>query len=295
MIIERFKITFKFINQHPFASRHLILAYYKFCKWQFQTFFNKQLIQKQFVGDVNFYAKKGLTGITGNIYCGLHEFEDMSFLLHFLRQEDTFFDLGSNVGSYALLASGTTNCKTLCFEPSLKSFNILSENIQLNQLTSEVKAYNIAVGGEEGCLNFTEDQDTTNHVLVDSDNTSSTKVKVKKLDDFSEEIPSLMKIDVEGFETEALNGATTILRNSSLKAIIIELNGSGYRYGFDENEIHIKLTDLGFKPYKYHPFERKLILLPIFTEYDTIYIRDLLFVQKRLSTAKAFKLWNETI
>jgi FkbM family methyltransferase len=295
MMIESFKRTFKFINQHPFAKRHLVLAYYKFCKWQFQNLFNKGMIKKPFIGEVNFYAKKGLTGITGNIYCGLHEFEDMSFLLHFLREEDVFFDIGANVGSYTLLASGATKCKTLCFEPSPVTFSILSQNIKLNKLLTKAKAHNLAIGNETGYLNFTENEDTTNHVVTDLDATPSTTIEVKKLDDFSEESPALLKLDVEGFETEVLNGARTVLDDPKLKAIIIELNGSGYRYGFDENQIHLKLTKLGFQPYQYQPFNKKLILLSTFTSFNTIYIRDLPFVKKRLSKAKPFKLWNEII
>nr|WP_294899503.1 FkbM family methyltransferase [uncultured Pedobacter sp.] len=256
---------------------------------------HKKLIRKKFIENVFFYAKRGLTGVTGNIYCGLHEFEDMSFLLHFLRSEDLFFDVGANVGSYSLLASGVTKCKTLSFEPSPATFGLLSENIKLNRLESKITAFNIAVGNMEGYLNFTENQDTTNHVIADSDTTPCIKVKVKKLDDFSDVVPRLMKIDVEGFEAQVLNGGMVILNNPMLKAIIIELNGSGYRYGFDEQQIHYLLTDLGFKPYKYEPFSRNLILLPTFTAYDTIYIRDLAFVQQRLSEAKAFKLWNELI
>lgn len=294
-MIESLKRTFKFINQHPFASRNLFLAYANFCKWQLQTLFNKDFITKQFIGDVKFNAKKGLTGVTGNIYCGLHEFEDMSFLLHFLREADTFFDVGANVGSYTLLASGKRNCKTLCFEPSPATYNILSNNIKLNQLNLKVRAYNLAVGSADGYLNFTEGEDTTNHVLADSDGSPSTKVEVKKLDDFSAEAPILMKIDVEGFETEVLNGATSILNNPLLKGIIIELNGSGYRYGFDENDVHRKLSALGFKPYRYEPFERKLTLLPTFTAFNTIYIRDLAFVRLRLKEAKGFELWSKTI
>lgn len=295
MIIDSFKRTFRFINQHPFASRHLLIAYSKFFKWQLQTIYKKDLIKKKFVGNLNVYAKKGLNGITGNIYCGLHEFEDMGFLLHFLREDDTFFDIGANVGSYTLLASGVTRCKTLCFEPSPITFKILSDNIKLNKFVSKVTAYNLAIGSRVGHLNFTENEDTTNRVVTSSDSCLSIKVEVKTLDDFSDDIPSLMKIDVEGFETEVLNGATNILSNPKLKAIIIELNGCGYRYGFDENEIHIKLTQLGFKPYTYQPFNRKLISLPTFTPFNTIYIRDLPFVQNRLSEAIGIKLWNETI
>jgi hypothetical protein len=39
------------------------------------------------------------------IYCGLHEFTDMAFSLHFLSPEDLFVDVGADIGSYTVLAS----------------------------------------------------------------------------------------------------------------------------------------------------------------------------------------------
>lgn len=48
------------------------------------------------------------------------------------------------------------------------------------------------------------------------------------------------------------------LKNENVKAIIIELNGSGNRYGYDESQIKQKLIDGGFESYAYDPFERKL-------------------------------------
>lgn len=294
-MLEALKRTFTFIHQHPFASRYLFRAYTEFFRWQFQSAFNKDFIVKPFVGDVKFWAKKGLTGITGNIYCGLHEFEDMGFLLHFLRPEDTFYDIGANVGSYTLLASGIAKSNTVCFEPSAGTFQTLSNNIRLNTLEERVRAYNLALGNEAGFLNFTEGEDTTNHVLKESDIAAFSKVEVARLDDLNEKTPSLIKIDVEGFETEVLKGANAILHDPTFKAIIIELNGSGYRYGFDEKDIHQKLVDLGFAPYQYHPFDRSLNKLDGFTAFNTIYIRDLSFVEERLKTAKAFRLWNQYI
>jgi hypothetical protein len=44
---------------------------------------------------------------------------------------------------------------------------------------------------------------------------------------FRDECPVLMKLDVEGYEPAVLAGAA-----ATLKALIIELNGSGHRYGF---------------------------------------------------------------
>jgi hypothetical protein len=48
----------------------------------------------------------GMTGATQNIYVGLQEFVDIMLTLHFLRKGDLFLDMGANVGSYTILASG---------------------------------------------------------------------------------------------------------------------------------------------------------------------------------------------
>jgi len=46
--------------------------------------------------------------------------------------------------------------------------------------------------------------------------------------------------------------------------IIIELNGSGKRYGYDENDIYRLLLSHGFRAFTYHPFKRHLIELKTF-------------------------------
>ncbi len=65
------------------------------------------------IGGTRLAARRGMTGLTGNIYAGLHEFADMAFLLHFLRPSDLFADVGANVGSYTILASGVVRCPTV--------------------------------------------------------------------------------------------------------------------------------------------------------------------------------------
>ena len=56
-------------------------------------------------------------GATGNIYCGLHDFEEMSFLMHFLRAGDVFADVGVNVGAYSMLAA-SVGARAIAFEPA---------------------------------------------------------------------------------------------------------------------------------------------------------------------------------
>ena len=50
--------------------------------------------------------------------------------------------------------------------------------------------------------------------------------------------PALLKIDVEGFEQAVLLGGQDTLDAPELKAIVIELNGSGIKYGFRDEEVH---------------------------------------------------------
>lgn len=290
------KRTFGFIHSHPLAKKHLLTAYLRFFSWQLKCRISPKLTPYLFLHGIYFFAKKGLNGITGNIYTGLHEFNDMGFLLHFLRSTDTFFDIGANVGSYTLLASGVCKSKTIAFEPIPATYQILSKNIGLNKLNSTAHAENKGVSSKNGVLTFTATNDTTNHVIANSVTVlEAIAVPVVTLNDYISNQPSLMKIDVEGFETEVLNGADQILSNSILKAIIIELNGSGGRYHYDEDLIHEKLINHDFLPYAYDPFTRKLTKLSTYGQFNTIYIRDIEFVKNRLEQAENFTIFNEII
>lgn len=104
-----------------------------------------------------------------------------------------------------------------------------------------------------------------------------------------EACPLLLKIDVEGFETEVVKGVDTTLSNKSLKEIIIELNDSGQRYVNDEELIHNKLLEHGFKPFNYNPKTRQLIKLEKFGTQNTIYLRDIEYVEERLKSARQIK------
>jgi hypothetical protein len=159
-----------------------------------------------------------------------------------------------------------------------------------------VIALNIALGADSGDIKFTKTLDTTNHVATEFDKNVIT-VKIDTLDKVLNErgVPILLKIDVEGFETEVLKGASKTLLHSDLKAIIIELNGSGTRYGYDETLIHEKLIKLGFKPHIYHPKDRTIIEIDKFNCDNTIYIRDNDYVASRLKNSDKIRILGEMI
>ncbi len=282
--------TLKLLVSHPLTKKKPLTSIVRFLKWQLGTKINNFPIIYPFTSKSKLVISKGMTGATGNLYFGLHEFEDMAFLLHFLKEEDYFLDAGANVGSYTVLASAHVGCKSFSVEPVPATFQNLLNNVCINRLNTKVEALNIGLGKESAIMKFTKTLDTVNHVAIDSDE-NTIDVPIKSIDEIvGMNIPSLIKIDVEGYETEVLKGAMNTLKNNKLKAIIIELNGSGGRYGFDEIDIHNLLIDLKFGPFKYLPFERQLKKVDIFGSYNTIYIRDIDFVRDRIMKADRIEI-----
>ncbi len=149
-----------------------------------------------FVNDTCLIVRPGMTGATGNVYCGLNEFEDMALVLHALRPDDLFVDIGANVGSYTMLGA-VAGASVLAIEPIPSTFVWLMKNIAINGLGERAKGLNLGLGRNEGQLYFTGGLDTMNHVLADDESAQEVfEVPVRALDTVLEgRSPALLKID----------------------------------------------------------------------------------------------------
>lgn len=250
----------KGIARHPLTRDRPIAALWRFFAWQIATRLVSGSIAVPFVGNTRLLVHRGMTGATGNVYCGLHEFEDMALVIHALRPGDLFVDIGANIGSYTILAAGACGSGTLTIEPVPRTFAALMDNVRLNDLGGRVHARNIGLGDSSGTLTFTDDLDTVNHVVAPGESVGSTiTVPVLSLDELALNLsPALIKIDVEGLETSVIAGAQSTLQQPSLLAVLMELNGSGARYGFDDSALHERMCALGFTPAMYDPRKRLL-------------------------------------
>ena len=288
--------TIKFITNHPLNRGRKLSSIVRFAKWQIGSRLVQGAIVCDWVNGSKFLARIGETGVTGNIYSGLHEFPDMGFLLHFLRAEDLFIDIGANVGSYTILACSAVGTRGVAFEPVPSTYKRLVENMRLNHLEEKVKCINEGVGAMQGTIEFTSDGDTTNHALALGEQyDKKVTVEVTSLDTaLHGDEPSLIKIDVEGFETPVLDGAQETLKSRTLNAVIMELNGSGARYGFDESKIIDLMFSYGFRTYSYDPFSRTLINLEgkNLSSGNTLFIRDKSFVDDRLRAASKVTVYG---
>ncbi len=281
--------TFQFILGHPLNRNQKLNAVIRFLKWQIGSSLVSGEVVYTWINNTKFFVRKGEAGLTGNIYAGLHEFSEMGFLLHFLRSEDLFIDVGANAGSYSILACAAVGARGIALEPIPGAYRRLVENMRLNRLEEKVHCIDKAAGRGRGRLTFTNDADTANHVLVaGEDNDEIVEVEVVSLDDvLQRESPTLLKIDVEGFESSVLDGARETLKKQSLKAVILELNGSGARYGHDESQILEVMSDNNLERYAYNPLNRKLSRFKgtCLNSENSLFIRDLSYVQERLKCA----------
>ncbi|MHB9003847.1 MAG: FkbM family methyltransferase [Coriobacteriia bacterium] len=238
--------------------------------------------------------RHGDGGTELNVYNGLHEFEDMAFLLHFLRADGAFVDVGANAGAYTVLAGAAVGAEVLAFEPIPATYERLVANVRLNSGATRVRCVNKAVGSASGTLEFTTQLDAENHAIAPGETRQSTAlVEVTTLDrEVSGSFPEMLKIDVEGFELPVIEGASRVLANSVLRAAVIELNGSSRRYGFADADVVTTMRGHGFTPCEYNPFLRTLADLPgkNLASGNTLFVRDRDFVVRRLREAPVFSV-----
>ena len=114
------------------------------------------------------------------------------------------------------------------------------------------------------------------------------RVAVQPLDRLLEGLsPTLIKIDVEGYEEAVLEGAHATLTNESLHSVILELNESGQRYGFCEDRILDRMKKYGFSTFSYDPLTRSLAPLhgKNSLSNNTIFIRRVERIRDKLHAA----------
>jgi FkbM family methyltransferase len=173
---------------------------------------------------------------------------------------EVLWDIGANVGIYALYAAKARGLRVLAFEPSASTYAILVRNIELNGAAGQVDAY---------CLAF----DATNHLdYLHMANTEgghsmhafgrdqsifgpiATVFRQSVIgftidgfcDLFAPPPPMHIKLDVDSIELEILKGATRTL-TTHVRSVMVEVVQSRDEHEVgDTGAIGAFLTTLGF-------------------------------------------------
>lgn len=182
-------------------------------------------------------------------------------LLEIIKQDistPVIFDIGANIGTWARLALAVFPDSTLeCFEPLPSHISKFHEEFRNSE---SVQLHTVALGAsnKKGSIHITSLSDASS--LLDLSDICKSKynlsvketisIDVKKLDDYiidnGLKSPDVIKLDIQGFELEALKGASETLKTT--KFIISEVsfiefyNGQAYfsdmidflkRFGFE--------------------------------------------------------------
>lgn len=142
---------------------------------------------------------------------------------------DVVADIGANIGLTAILFSSLAK-QTYAFEPSPSTFRILSENLARNGITN-VETINLGLGNKEETLTITFAQNNRSGGYVSDKIRPETghvteEIRIDTLDQFFSTrvpAPSFLKIDVEGFEQNVVQGGAAFLQRAR-PVVVMEMN-----------------------------------------------------------------------
>ncbi|HEY8739381.1 MAG TPA: FkbM family methyltransferase [Candidatus Dormibacteraeota bacterium] len=168
--------------------------------------------------------------------CGLPEYASATTFLGLLRPGMNVVDAGANVGEYTLLAAqgaGPTG-RVLAVEPNPLAAERLRRNLNLNRLDTVTVAA-CAVGRVAGAatLSYHPEDLRTGRILElvggpEEAGMRQQEVPMRPLADLVSELGwdriDAIKVDVEGAEADALQGAADLIE-ASRPAILFEVNG----------------------------------------------------------------------
>lgn len=162
-----------------------------------------------------------------------YEWGVKKFILDRIRNYTVFIDVGSSIGGYTVLLS-KYNLKCIAFEPLVDNYVVMLKNLQLNKLAGKVAAFQVGLGKENKQARFQFNPVNTGASFIDRNNDPSNLLcKIRTFDSMiadlkiGREEKILFKLDVEGMEAEALQGASAFIRQYPNITFIIEDKHTG--------------------------------------------------------------------
>ena len=180
---------------------------------------------------------KGMKWISGSgnagCWLGSYELSNQRALQRVIKPGNTVFDIGAHVGFYTLLFSALVggNGRVFAFEPFYENISNLLRHIQKNNCRRNVTVCQTAVSDKRKLSRFTDGLSSyTGTILetIQSNPILSYYVPAVSLDELVEmeefPIPDVIKMDVEGAESDVLWGSRSLMEKNG-PAWFISLHG----------------------------------------------------------------------
>lgn len=168
-----------------------------------------------------------------------------------IGREDVYWDIGANVGLYAIYVAKFRGCRVVAFEPEAQNYALLIENLVLNALDSEqILACALALGDRLGLgtlqVRYLTKGGAYNLFRSASSGAADAPASFRAaasnpegagyrqltycatIDDlvFNQGLPAPthIKIDVDGNEPAIIAGCDKLLRSTKLRSLLVEIN-----------------------------------------------------------------------
>jgi FkbM family methyltransferase len=199
--------------------------------------------------------------ITRSIYLyGYHEFRVASVFSALVKPGMVVLDAGAHEGQYTVLAAkrvGSTG-QVIAVEPDYRARKRLIRNVELNRF-SNVSVVPLALSSQRGSASLFRPsapalygQASLRRAWLASGSVDVATVQTERLDAVLDELHcrrlNIIKVDVEGFERQVLDGGTKTIADNH-PVVIFEVNDVRVENGDHNAPAMDLLRDLGYRIY----------------------------------------------
>ena len=187
------------------------------------------------IGDI-YYRPKDFYGPSFHLsHRGFFDYEDTdkNRLFKALPAEGVFYDIGANIGLYALYGYYLKpQSRIICFEPNSHAYQCLKQTVESLPNPHRIEIHKKAIGETDGEENLyvSSTCDGGHSLFVNAHDKSQErfeKICMINLDRFAREkslpLPHVVKIDVEGYELGVLKGMRETIEKAK-PSLLIECN-----------------------------------------------------------------------
>ncbi len=185
---------------------------------------------------------------------GAYDTAAVEVLKQTLKPGDTYLDIGANEGHLCVVAGAQVGPagRVIAVEPQTRLHPVLRRNLELNAMRADILS--LAVSDKEGEAEL--------HLAPDTNNASSglsaqtrypvpvesvQTVTLARLLDQCGCIPHVVKMDIEGFEHEAILGSPQLFREKRIPLLLLELHeGAIAQRGLDPLAVPRFLNACGY-------------------------------------------------
>lgn len=176
---------------------------------------------------------------------GVYDLAAAETLWRLSEPGETAFDVGANIGVMSSLLSAR-GCKVLAFEPHPRVFQTLKENAAS---WPKVECHQVAIGERVGSCKLADH--TEENRGTSSVGETGIEVAMQRLTDFPP-AAQVMKMDIEGYELHALEGARPMFEARQVRDIVFEQN----------DEAAVFLRNCGYELFRIERSLFRPLLLP---------------------------------